>query len=76
MLRTKSGYPLGEGGPGQLRWMDLEMLITSRMFTMAQYDDAMREHERIASITRKVRHPSLGLCIEVVYLIPQVDGGK
>lgn len=42
--------------------------VTSRLFQMKDWSLAMREHEDHPSTYRKVRHPSLGLCVEVIYV--------
>jgi hypothetical protein len=49
--------------------------IVSRLYQMKDYALAMREHEDQPSTTRKVRHATLGLCIEVIYIpILEQDG--
>jgi hypothetical protein len=51
-------------------------LVSSRLYEMKDYARAMADHEQNASTTRKVRHPSLGLCIEVIYIPSIQEGGK
>lgn len=50
-------------------------IVTSRLYQMKDWALAQREHESHPSITRKVRHPSLGLCVEVIY-IPVLEEDK
>lgn len=50
-------------------------IVTSRLYMIKDWSKAQADHELNPSIVRKVRHPSLGLCLEVIYF-PTLEEGK